>query len=81
MDEKRNQPRRQVKKSATILLGGGRKVVCTVRDISKVGAGIDVAGDVNIPNVFKLVLEMETAQRRCKIIWRKESRMGVAFVP
>jgi hypothetical protein len=79
MDERRKAPRRQVKKSATLLLGGTRKITCAVRDVSKTGAGLDVAGDVSLPGVFKLVIEMETAQRRCRMIWRKENRMGVVF--
>ena len=81
MNEKRSPPRRLVKKSATIMLGGGRKVICGVRDLSKLGAGLDIAAEVYIPDVFKLVLEMETVQRRCKIAWRKDNRLGVTFLP
>jgi hypothetical protein len=79
MDERRRAPRRLVKKSATILLGGTRRLICAVRDVSKTGAGLDLAGDVSLPGVFKLVIEMETAQRRCRMIWRNENRMGVVF--
>jgi hypothetical protein len=79
MDERRKAQRRLVKKSATILLGANRRITCAVRDVSKAGAGLDVAGDVSLPGVFKLVIEMETAQRRCRMIWRKENRMGVVF--
>ena len=79
MDERRKAPRRQVKKSATILLGENRRITCAVRDVSKTGAGLDVAGEVSLPGVFKLVIEMETVQRRCRMIWRKENRMGVVF--
>ena len=79
MDERRKAPRRLVKKSATVLLGGTRRIICAVRDVSKTGAGLDVAGDVSLPGVFKLVIEMETAQRRCRMIWRNENRMGVVF--
>lgn len=79
MDERRKAPRRQLKKSAIIILGGGSKLNCAVCDISKLGAGLDVANDVSIPGIFKLVIEMESTQRRCRIIWRKENRMGVVF--
>jgi hypothetical protein len=79
MDERRKSPRRPVKKSATILLGGNRRITCAVRDVSKTGAGLDVAGDISLPGVFKLVVEMESVQRRCRMIWRKENRMGVVF--
>ena len=60
-------------------MGGNRRITCAVRDVSKTGAGLDVASDVSLPGVFKLVIEMETAQRRCRMIWRKENRMGVVF--
>jgi hypothetical protein len=58
-------------------MGGNRRITCAVRDVSKTGAGLDVAGDVDLPNVFKMVKEMETAQRRCRMIWLNENRMGV----
>ena len=79
MEERRKAPRRQVRKSAAILLWGGRKITCAVRDISKTGAGLEVTSDANVPGVFKLVFEMETAQHRCRMIWRKENRMGIVF--
>ena len=68
-----------MKKTATLLLGGARKLTCDVCDISKSGAGLNVAGDVDLPGIFKIVFEMETAQRRCRMIWRKANRLGVAF--
>jgi len=60
-------------------LGRNRRIACAVRDLSKTVAGLDVGGDVNLPGVFKLLIEMESAQRRCRMIWRKENRMGVVF--
>ncbi len=79
MEERRKTPRRPVRKSAAIMLSGGRKLVCTMRDVSKAGAGLEVARDASVPGVFKMMVEMESTQRRCRIIWRAETRMGVVF--
>ncbi|MFB9263336.1 hypothetical protein ACFFWD_09165 [Bradyrhizobium erythrophlei] len=32
-----------------------------------------------IPDSFRLVLEMETTERRCRVVWRRKSRIGVQF--
>jgi hypothetical protein len=79
MDEKRKAPRRAVLKSATIPLAGVRRIICTVRDISKLGVGLVVDAEVAVPNVFKLAIEMESTQRRCRLIWRNGNRLGAMF--
>jgi hypothetical protein len=51
MVEKRATPRQRVLKSGTIEFGGG-VIDCTVRNVSKNGAALDVATPVGIPATF-----------------------------
>lgn len=78
MDEGRKAPRRGVLKAGTISFGGG-SIVCTVRNLSRTGAALEVARPIGIPDTFILVLEMETAKKNCRVVWRQEHRIGVTF--
>ncbi len=75
-DDKRSDPRHKVLKAATISFGGGA-ISCTVRNLSDSGASLEVASPVGIPD--SVVLEFEGGGRRCRVIWRKEKRIGVRF--
>jgi hypothetical protein len=77
MVENRRAIRRRVLKSATIEFDRGA-YSCAVRDLSDTGANLDVPHALAIPHEFTLT--METGQpRHCRVIWRKENRLGVAF--
>jgi UV DNA damage repair endonuclease len=78
MNENRKSIRRRVLKSATIEFDD-RAYSCAVRDMSDTGANLDVPHALAIPHEFKLVTETDQASRRCRVIWRKENRLGVAF--
>ena len=56
-----------------------RMMTCTVRDISSTGASLEATNFAEIPDDFTLVIEMETVERRCRVIWRKKTRVGVRF--
>jgi hypothetical protein len=32
-----------------------------------------------IPDSFRLVMELEAAMRRCVVVWRKTTQVGVKF--
>lgn len=76
-EDKRSAPRHRVLKAAAISFGGGA-ISCTVRNISTSGASLEVASPIGIPD--SIVLELEGGGRRCRVIWRKERRIGVRFV-
>jgi hypothetical protein len=78
MDENRKASRRRVLKSATIEFDRGA-YSCAVRNLSEAGAALDVPYAVSIPHEFKLIMECDRVSRRCRVIWRKENRLGVAF--
>jgi len=75
---KRRSARRNVKRAAQISFAR-KSITCMVRNVSATGAAIEAANLADIPDSFKLVLEMETAARRCAVVWRKATQIGVEF--
>ena len=78
MGEKRAAPRHRVLKAGTIEFGGGA-IDCTVRNVSNIGAALDVTSPMGIPEKFTLVLPGNGLHLPCHVVWRKERRLGVAF--
>jgi len=78
MEEHRVARRRRMLKTATIEFGGGG-IDCTVRNISKIGAALEVVSPLFIPDRFTLFVPSDQFKRPCHIVWRKERRIGVAF--
>lgn len=76
--DKRRASRRDVKRAAKISFGK-HTLVCSVRNVSATGASIQVADVAAIPDSFRLVMEMETTARRCVVVWRKATQVGVKF--
>jgi hypothetical protein len=76
--ERRSVPRHKVLKGATIAFGGNG-VECTVRNLSSRGAALDVANPVGLPPSFTLVIQTDQLIRRCRPVWRRDKRIGVAF--
>jgi len=52
-------------------------MTCTVRNISATGAALEGANLGKTPDRFVLVMEMESAARPCKVIWRNRTQIGV----
>ena len=77
-EEHRALPRRRQLKGGRITFGGGA-IDCTVRNFSKAGAALDVTTPVGIPDRFTLVIEADQRHLPCRVIWRKEKRIGVRF--
>ena len=78
MDENRRAIRRRVLKSATIEFDRGA-YSWAVRNLSEAGTALDVPHAQAIPHEFTLITETDQASRHCRVIWRKENRIGVAF--
>jgi hypothetical protein len=55
-------------------------VPCFVHDISATGARLAVSGNADLPPEFIIYLsETGTAQRRCQVVWRSATHVGVTF--
>jgi hypothetical protein len=78
LDEHRTVPRRRLLKSGKISFGGGA-IDCTVSNLSETGAALEVNSPVGIPDLFTLVIEPDHIHVPCRVVWRKEKRIGVHF--
>jgi hypothetical protein len=78
MEEHRISTRHRVLKAGTIEFGGGA-IDCTVRNMSATGAALDVTSPLGIPAQFTLVTD--GSHTPCRVVWRKEKRIGVTFDP
>jgi hypothetical protein len=78
MVETRIAPRYRVAKPAKIDHGGD-KINCIIRDISATGAAIEMSDLVRVPAEFILIVPEDRLKLRCRLVWRKGYRIGVAF--
>lgn len=70
--------RRRVYKAGTIEFDGVT-IDCTVRNISDLGAGLDVASPCGIPHEVTLSIQTRQMRQHCYVVWRNQKRIGVAF--
>ena len=81
MVETRIAPRHRVDKRA-IAEYGGDKYPCIVRDISATGAAIEFPDPVSIlpfAKDFHLIIKDDGLKLACRIVWKRDYRMGVTF--
>jgi hypothetical protein len=76
--EKRRASRRNVLRAGRIRFAR-QSLTCTVRNISATGASIEGTNLAGTPDNFTLMIEMESSERRCTVVWRKKTRIGVHF--
>ena len=80
MNERRQEPRPRALKAAKIIFNHRCSTIdCTVRNLSAHGAKLIVGTQVGIPDTFDLTFAADGTNRPCKVIWRKEGELGVAF--
>ena len=77
--ERRTQARHRTLKGGTISFNRAGGIDCRVRNLSPIGACLEVANQVGIPDEFVLIIESEHLRHHCKVVWRKATRLGVAF--
>jgi PilZ domain-containing protein len=81
--ERRATQRRRVLKGGSIEFDG-RTVECVLRNISATGAALQVDRRLCIPHEFKLNIshgEVRQTCQNCRVVWRKEALIGLAFEP
>jgi PilZ domain len=78
MTNKRTAPRQRVLKAGTIAFTGAG-IDCTVRNLSKTEAALEVASVVGIPTELSVVIPFDNLNRKCRVVWRNLNRIGVAF--
>ena len=56
-------------------------VACTIRDLSMTGAAVEIA-DLDtklIPVTFSLFVPGDRLRLSCRVVWREEKWIGIAF--
>jgi hypothetical protein len=78
MNEKRAAYRRRALKSAQIVISEkAPRIECAVRNISEMGAALQVSTTFGIPGNFDLL--SSGGRRRCRSAWRTDTRIAVMF--
>jgi PilZ domain len=77
--DRRKTPRRMTLQGAQIISRNDVPVPCTVRNLSEAGAKLEVYRPV-IQNTFVLVFNLDQSRRSCRVVWRKDSLIGVRFM-
>ena len=77
---RRDSTRRHVLKSAVIACDDGRTVRCHIFNISETGALLMPSRIGACPDEFVLQ-RSDAASRRCTVVWRDRTTMGVRYVP
>jgi hypothetical protein len=75
-------PRRAIHYPAYVDLGPDLPLrACTLCSISEAGAELTVTNPNTLPKYFILALSIDgAAQRRCHVVWKAESQVGVEFL-
>ena len=79
MEERRKVQRHRTLKAGSISFNRAGGVDCRVRNLSTVGACLEVASQIGIPDEFVLVVAADHVKAPCHVVWRTATRLGVEF--
>ena len=80
MTERRTSERRRVLKAAKIVWNKGNSVLdCTLRNVSKGGALIEVINTMSVPAEFELRWDNNANKQQCVVVRRKLCSLSVKF--
>jgi hypothetical protein len=80
MQERRKVTRTRVLKRAKVLLGNTSVIDCVARDLTNIGAGLEVPSTNKLSGSLDLTLDDGRSIRRRRLVWRKLNRAGVEFL-
>jgi PilZ domain len=78
MTEGRRASRYIVAKAGTIKFNS-RSIDCLVRNLSTTGAALEAPNQSGIPSRFVLAVPGDGLSLACRVVWRRDHRLGVAF--
>ena len=78
MEDRRKHPRVGIDEPAYIS-AGGLSMRCRLLNVYSEGAALEVPDPTFVPSDFQLMTEKDRVIRRCRVIWIKKNRVGVAF--
>jgi hypothetical protein len=72
--------RRRVLKAGRIVFNDRRSTIdCTVRTLSRTGAGIDVSSIAGLPDRFDLAIMSDRFETRCRVVAQSDRHLEVEF--
>jgi hypothetical protein len=77
--ERRKLPRHRTLKAGSIWFNRASSIDCRVRNLSPIGACLEVVSQIGIPDDFVLVIEADRFTQSCRVIWRTATRLGVSL--
>ncbi len=78
--DKRCNHRRRTYKGGRIFFNLDRSVIdCTIKNFSQGGALLLVESAIGIPSEFNLVVSSDNVSKACRVVWKTETQIGVAF--
>jgi hypothetical protein len=78
--ERRAVKRTRVSRNAKIILPQHSPLIsCTVENIPSSGACLRLASTFEVPETFDLTFEHGRTRRWCRVVWRTNNKLGVAF--
>jgi len=78
--ERRTVQRTRVLRNAKIIAPRRSPVIhCTVQNITSGGACLKLANTYGVPETFDLTFECGRTRRPCRVVWRTNDKLGVAF--
>jgi hypothetical protein len=79
MQERRQVQRHRTLKTGSIAVDRASAIDCCVRNLSPIGACLEVESHIGVPDDFVLRIENDHLKQPCHVIWRLGGRLGVAF--
>jgi hypothetical protein len=80
-ERRRAQRHRTLKGGLIAFNRHGSTIECRVRNLSPIGACLETPGPVGIPDEFLLLVARDNLKRRCRVVWRRPTQVGVEFMP
>jgi|JRYH01.1.fsa_nt_gb hypothetical protein len=77
--ERRRIRRQRTLKGGSIAFNGGARIDCRVRNLSPLGACLELETSIGVPDSFVLLIDSERSRHSCRVVWREPGRLGVEF--
>ena len=78
--ERRIAARTRILRNAEIILHDrGTLLHCTLLDLNKCGARISLGSTYRISEAFELTFDNARTRRKCRVMWRTDTQLGVTF--
>ena len=78
MQDRRSVKRTQMLKHGKIIASSAT-IDCMIYDLTNSGAGLRVSPGEVVPDHFELIFDSPLFSRKCRVQWRNNERLGVAF--